>query len=539
MERIISALKKLENMNLAYQLPTDRISELQEKIRQARVCTPIIGKFSSGKSALVNTVLGYTTQRRILKEDITPETAIPAEIVYTQEEDSVTIFNRDGSSKNISVDEYRNYEADASSVRCARIQLCNSFLEEIPDVMIVDMPGFESGYEIHNRAIDEYLPQSLAYIIAFPADDLIVRSSVGDILKELCLHDMPLCVAVTKYDKRNDDFDESFEKMKESLKRFVGNRKIKYCKTSSVDGEVEELKEFLREIQDNSQDILMRYFVNAVLAVANNTESYLTTTLNQSQLSESEFAENEEKLNKQLSDLNLKVGNEQDEFDAKIKDCVEEIKDDVSQALEVEESTLVMRVLNNQGIDEYLNTVVRNAVTVSVQKRLVPVIEKYLRKVSDCLNDDSIGDFQVSFSFNTDEISKGVVSSTVAAVAAVIVAGPLFGGIIAGLIKLVNKLQNENRREKAKQEIRKKLRSEVFPKLLKDVGIEVDMTITKQKMEIQKSVEEDLKRQRDTLKKAMEDVRKQWNEENEKKESLALNIKADLERIGEIKNDLR
>lgn len=92
--------------------------------------------------------------------------------------------------------------------------------------MLVDMPGFESGFEIHNKAIDDYLPQSLAYIVTFPADDMIVRSSIGEILKELCLHDMPLCIVITKYDKANDDFELVFEKMKESLRRYVGDRKL-------------------------------------------------------------------------------------------------------------------------------------------------------------------------------------------------------------------------------------------------------------------------------------------------------------------------
>ena len=152
MEKVIAALEELKNINTAYGIDTDGISRLQTVIYEAKVCTPIIGKFSSGKSALVNTVLGYS--RKILKEDITPETAIPAELVYTDSEDIITIIRNDGAYKQLSVDDYRKYEADANTVKSARIQLKNSFLEEIPDVMIVDMPGFESGFEIHNKAID-------------------------------------------------------------------------------------------------------------------------------------------------------------------------------------------------------------------------------------------------------------------------------------------------------------------------------------------------------------------------------------------------
>ena len=47
--------------------------------------------------------------------------------------------------------------------------------------------------------------------------------------------------------------------MKESLKRSVGNREIRYCKTSSFTGDAKELEEFLKEIQERSQEIVVVY----------------------------------------------------------------------------------------------------------------------------------------------------------------------------------------------------------------------------------------------------------------------------------------
>ena len=201
MEKIVQALEEIQEMNNVYGISNDLASKTLDEMEYAKVCTPVIGKFSSGKSALVNTILGYNG--KLLKENITPETAVPAEIVYSEAEESVIVLENDGQSKEISLGEFRDYEADASKVKRVRLNLSNSFLEEIPDVMLVDMPGFESGYEVHNKAIDNYLPQSLAYIIAFPADDMIVRSSVGNILRELCLNDMPLCARFSENpDKR-------------------------------------------------------------------------------------------------------------------------------------------------------------------------------------------------------------------------------------------------------------------------------------------------------------------------------------------------
>ena len=416
-----------------------------------------------------------------------------------------------------------------------QIQLRNSFLEEIPDVMLVDMPGFESGFVIHNKAIDDYLPQSLAYIITFPADDMIVRSSVGNILKELCLHDMPLCVVITKYDKCNDDFEVTFEKMKESLKRSVGNREIRYCKTSSFTGDAKELEEFLKEIQERSQEILSNKYKKLVISIVENTENYLITALKGSELSESELAEKEEKLGKQISALESKFSQEKQDFDMEIAECVEEIKSDVQYAMEAEESTLVTMTMNNQRINEHLNSVLRNAVTVSVQKRFIPKVEKYLKNIEKTINSESIKDVNISFTFDSDKLNKGMTGSVVAVVAGLLLGMPILG-IITGIFM---KLSGDKRREKAKQTIREKLRVEVFPQVLREVGNGIETTIDKQIKLINDSIEEKLISQRTTLEKAMSDLREQINDEKVKKEQFAMGIKSNLERIGGMKDGLR
>ena len=537
MEKITKALDELKKINEAYALSNDIIDKLLEDIESAKVCTPVIGKFSSGKSALLNTLLGYS--RKILKEDIMPETAVPAEILYSSVEDSIYIVRNDGKIEEISVSDYRQLEIDASELRCTRLNLRNSFLEEIPDVMLVDMPGFESGFEVHNKAIDNYLPQSLAYIVAFPADDMIVRSSIGNILKELCLHDMPICIVITKYDKCNDVFENTFSVMKENLKRFIGNREVTYCVTSSFDGNAKELENFLREIQEHSQEILVNKFRHSVLSSIDTTENYLRTTLKSNEMTEMELDEQEEKIGKQLEALNNQFSKEKEDFDLQISECVEEIKADVQMALEAEESSFVAMVMNNQNINEKMNIVVRNAVTKSVKKRFIPKVEKYMKRVANCINGDSIGDVRISFNFNVEDVSKGIVSTTVAAVAAIIIGGPLLGSIIAGLIAFVNKIRNDQKREEQKNKIRMKLNSEIYPMVLKEVGNGIESAITKQIKLINTSVEEEILTQRTTLERAMNDVRMKMSDEKERKENVAIDINTDLERINILRNELR
>ena len=536
MERIINALNEVHSINDVYNISNEKINNTLLDIDKEKVCIPIIGKFSSGKSALVNTILGYS--KKILKEDITPETAVPTEIIYNLTEDNVVLYDTKGNTEKLDINSYRNMSIDANTITHITVNLKNSFLEEIPDVMIVDMPGFESGFEIHNKAIDNYLPKSLAYIITFPADDMIVRSSVGTILKELCLHDMPICIVITKYDKKDDSFDDTLNNLKENLKKFIGDRPIKYCFTSSFTGDADELKNFLIDIQGQSQNILSNKFKNIVNSIIDNTENYLKTTLKNSEMSESELSEEEDKLNKQLNNLTVKFSKEKENFQIAIQDCKENINRDIENALRAEESTLVAMAMNNQSISEHINTLVRRTVTTSIKKNLVPKIEKYIKKVEKCISGESIGDIHISFNVDIKEMDKGITASIVAITAGILMGIPILGAIAAGILALVNKSNAEQKRAEMKNQIRSRLNSEVYPQVLREVSHGIDTAITKQIVSINNSIDEEITNQKETLEKAMADVRSKLNEEKTKKETLLVNINNDLKRIGEIRNEL-
>ena len=80
---------------------------------------------------------------------------------------------------------------------------------------------------------------------------------------------------------------------------------------------------------------------------------------------------------------------------------------------------------------------------------------------------------------------------------------------------------------------------EVFPQVLMEVGNNIEMTITKQIELVNTSITEEITNQKETLEKAMADLRQQMNEEKAQKENLAVAIRSDLERIEGIKDGLR
>ena len=159
-------------------------------IMNFKVTVPLVGGFSTGKSSL--------------STDITPETAVPAEISYGN--GSINYCMKDGTVSSCRISEMDSVKISANEVNLIKIHINNEFFAKIPDVKIVDMPGFDSGIEIHNRAINDYLPKSLAYIIAVESTEGTIRASILNFLAELKLNKMPVYIVITKSDKSDSEW---------------------------------------------------------------------------------------------------------------------------------------------------------------------------------------------------------------------------------------------------------------------------------------------------------------------------------------------
>ncbi|OUP54800.1 dynamin family protein [Butyricicoccus pullicaecorum] len=536
MEHTFQVLNALKEINQTYTLSNEKIDQTLAEMQTAKICIPVIGKFSTGKSALINTLLGYS--RKLLREDITPETAVPTEIVYSPDEEWAEVVRNDQSTESIEIPAYRDLSVDANTVQYIRLHLKNSFLEKIPDVMIVDMPGFESGFEVHNRAIDQYLPRSLAYILTFPADDMILRSSIGNILKELCLHDMPICVVITKYDKHNDEFDATLQNLKGNLARYLGNQPFSVRRADIDSYGAEEVKEFLEQIQQQSQQILAKKFCTSAMSALDTTEQYLRTALSSQNLTESELAEQEETLRQQMNELGTRVSSNQKELNDQLDDCIDLICANVVDNVRKEENTLIVMVLNRQDINERLNLIVRESLTREVQQRLLPKIESYVKKITHQLNGNHFGDINISFHMDLEEIKKNVVSTVVAGVAVAFLMSLPLGAIIAGALTLINKLAGEKKREEQKNQIRQDFAQDLYPKILKTVRASLKTEVSRQIYAIEQSINEEITTQTNALQQALEDVRCKQQEENQKKVDNCMQLNSDLQKISQLRAEL-
>ena len=195
-ESIREAQSILEAQELSSTATMRGLSDLEEEVRSFRAKIVMAGQFSAGKTALLNAFLGGD---EILPENISPQTALATELAYGPEA-HVIFLHKDGRQEQVSLDEARDfYETDC--LKCIYV-LPREVLHQIPDLTLVDMPGFDSGIEAHNRALFQYIGEAAAYIFVIDVKNGTLTASSAAFLAELRQYTPIIRFVLTKCDER-------------------------------------------------------------------------------------------------------------------------------------------------------------------------------------------------------------------------------------------------------------------------------------------------------------------------------------------------
>jgi predicted GTPase len=157
-----------------------------ERLRNGRFVLAVVGEFSSGKSFLLNALLGKIVREEragaaritgLLATDINPSTATITELSYAEEEIATAYYPSgrteripiDGLSRFVAVgDEAKLHDATADETDAptlVRVGVASPFLAN--GFVVADTPGLASINPAHRRATLSYLPgaDAVLYLI--------------------------------------------------------------------------------------------------------------------------------------------------------------------------------------------------------------------------------------------------------------------------------------------------------------------------------------------------------------------------------------
>ncbi|WP_329914766.1 dynamin family protein [Stenotrophomonas sp. SMYL86] len=188
----------------AIELPENH--SLAEEMQRAELLVPIIGAFSAGKSSLINTFLGAD----ILPVGITPETELATELRFSRDL-HVLAHRADGGSDRLAVEDLLSIKPRASSYTHLELHLDDPRLEALYPQVLVDMPGFGSSLDSHNKAIAHYLPRGAHFIVAVSVPDGTLAESTLRQLETMQTYEAGFSILLSKANLRSAEEVDAVE----------------------------------------------------------------------------------------------------------------------------------------------------------------------------------------------------------------------------------------------------------------------------------------------------------------------------------------
>lgn len=188
-------LKKMQELLNGQEFSFDHT--LLQKVIETELVVPVIGAFSAGKSSLLNSLIGSD----VLPVGIAPETELATELRYSSEPHLLAI-RPDGMQERLPVEALSSINRRSSEFSHLRLYLDSEALKTIAPLVLVDMPGFGSSLENHNKAISYYLPRGVHFIVLTSIEDGNITQSMLRKLDELKTYDTEFTFLISKCDLR-------------------------------------------------------------------------------------------------------------------------------------------------------------------------------------------------------------------------------------------------------------------------------------------------------------------------------------------------
>lgn len=480
-------LKKMQGLLEGQEFSFDQ--SLLPKVMETELVVPVIGAFSAGKSSLLNALMGC----EVLPVGIAPETELATELRYSPEPYLLAI-KPDGTQERLPVEDLSSINRRSSEFSHLRLYIDSEALKAIAPLVLVDMPGFGSSLENHNKAIAYYLPRGVHFVVLTSIEDGNITQSMLRKLDELKTYNTDFTFLLSKCNLRAaDQVDEVRAYIDDQLSVYFGE----HCASVAVGNRGgEELTRALTALQpealfshlfidvlkDQNIDVVAQ--INLALSMlkkdkaeseqaARSLDQALVSLLEQRKDVESDLKERysgkmldrclrgvENALNNALEELvSLGMGKNQQGLSTAISDIIRSsLANNIKSEVQEISSSMVDRIASNlNATSSQMSTLdisgnwseeLSNKVRFSLE-RTTEMLSDWSSRLSNRSEDDKTGNVRLYRSL-----------STVLAVTTSVV-NPLLELVIIFLPEIIKMFNGGNEREKFRQ----KLTGEVFPNI--------------------------------------------------------------------------
>jgi hypothetical protein len=511
-------LKKMQALLNGHTFSFDH--SLLAKVMETELVVPVIGAFSAGKSSLLNQLMG----KDILPVGIAPETELATELRYSSEPYLLGI-KPDGVQERFPIEALNTINRRSSEFSHLRLYLDSEALKAIAPLVLVDMPGFGSSLENHNKAIAYYLPRGVHFVVLTSIEDGNITQSMLRKLDELKTYNTDFTFLLSKCNLRaSNQVEEVQAYINDQLGIYFGDH---YRSIAIGNRGGEEVTNALTALQPNA--LFSRLFIDIlkeqnfeVLAQINLALSMLKKDKAESEQTARALEQALTKLLEERKDVesDLKDRYSAEMLDRSLRGLDKALNDSLDELVTVGISknpsalsntlsdiirSSLARTIKSEVQDISTNMVDRIASNLSATSDQMSVLDisgnwseelSNKVKVSLVLTTEMLNDWSTRLSNRAEDEKKGGATlyrslSTVLAVTTTVVT-PLMELVIIFLPDILKMLNGgANEREKFRQ----KLTGEVFPNIKAELRGKIPAIIDEQLNAVLKRVSEGFEEQ--------------------------------------------
>ncbi|MCY4461115.1 MAG: dynamin family protein [Albidovulum sp.] len=353
-------------------------AEIADRIRDFRVLVPVVGSFNVGKTTLINTYLNLSNGRG-LPTDIVPQTALATEIHRAQDNqaDGVQIFDKDDQLiAEMDIDAFRRIGRDELSempenARFARARLKTNVLDFNTQIILVDMPGLDSGVQTHNAAIQRYLPHCSYFFLVVDIERGALRESEILQLQEFLEQEVECTVLANKADRKRKDHDTVTAYVGEQVRVAFG----KQIQVHAVSARKGEITAFSKAFESINPDLALRnYWRRQLLNIFDQAVISLHTRYSALNVSSTEAESIISRLKQEQEELEEKLADDERKIRTKYSDratniIVREVRNEICG--HADELANSFESGGSIEFEQHLNQLVRSKLNHSLHKAIL------------------------------------------------------------------------------------------------------------------------------------------------------------------------
>lgn len=539
-----SILKEVKGITEKYPLSKDLKSQmegLETEMAQFAIKLPIVGGFNAGKSSLINTFLGDD----FLPVEVLPETAIAAEVKYGS--NKVIAHDYNSNQTEYALDQIK--DIDSGRYKYIEILLENEKLKDLEDIILVDMPGFDSGIAEHNKAIFQYLKEGVVFLIVVECTDGSLKSSVSNFLYELGLYELDFGVIVNKVDKVTEEMKgQVVRNMTEHVKN-INKDAVVFTASDRLESGNSGFLEFLKGI--DKEKVFVDQFKTKVQQLILRVKTNLQVLHSNSDANIDDINKKIKEIEKKISTLNDQLKKEETQITHKIRNEVKEnILEDVERVLMNESHSLAVSAKAGEtSFNQKVNELIRPVLIASTNQQLELTFSELLVKMSTEMKDLSsiaqgVSKVNEAFDGTIKKVAAGFEKITTSgeaikkyeklfkisvgslAIVTAVVAPwiELILFFLPDILKVFGFNNEEKQIEKLKVEIENKAIPQIIGKIRNNIVESLENVKDQVLADLKKEMEEDMQDLYTALKQSIEDKQKAEDDYTSYQKQLELDI---------------